>query len=131
MGRTVLFSTILLFLGTSLMLISVQGELSAQPENVPLTPEDSVARAILDSLILADSMQPQLRVGIFSGTSFSSAHVEYIPLAPEMKYGFHGGLRAEMEFAYPVYFLFEAEYTQRGLHSEYGSNGGTRSSSTI
>ena len=72
-------------------------------------------------------MQPQLRVGLFSGASFSSAHVENIPVWPQSngKGGFHGGLRAEMEFAYPVYFLFETEYSQRGVHSENTTPAGT------
>ncbi|MCB0711191.1 MAG: PorT family protein [Ignavibacteriae bacterium] len=93
-------------------------------EIAPPIANDTISSTATDTLLVADTMQPQLRMGVFSGISFSSAHVEDIPVVPQTKSGFHGGIRTEMEFAYPIYFLFEIEYAQRGINSENVTTGG-------
>jgi len=84
---------------------------------------DSIARA--DSIRrAADTVQPELRLGVQGGFVTTSASVHDIDLEPENRSGFHAGVRAEMEFVYPVFFLIELEYAQRGLRSSYTTQSG-------
>ena len=82
--------------------------------------------ALTDTILFVDTIQPELRIGIFSGGNISSARVSKVPVMPQSRAGFHMGLRTEMEFAWPVYLLFEAEYSQRGINSSYETLGGLR-----
>lgn len=73
---------------------------------------------LVDSLIYVDSSQPRLRVGGFTGPGVSTAMLESLPLEPGLAPSFSIGIRTEMEFTDPLYFLFEMEFTNRRLYSE-------------
>lgn len=84
---------------------------------------DSIAR--LDSIrMAADTIQPELRLGMQVGGLTTTASLENIDLEPQARTGFQVGIRGEMEFAYPVFFLVELEYAQRGLETSYETRSG-------
>lgn len=113
------------FILSALALVAQPGE----PDLIPSEPDttalhtDSLSAA--DSLALADTVQPELRVGAFGGPLFTTATVANIPVNPMTRTGLHAGIRAEMEFGYPIYFLVEFEYAQKGIRSTYVLTSGT------
>ena len=105
--------------GTVWSLLTVLGVVcSPHPSfatSAPVVPGDSL---LADTLIYVDSSQPRLRAGGFAGPGLSSAMLKSLPLDPGLAPSYSIGIRSEMEFADPLYFLFEIEYTLRQLFSE-------------
>ncbi len=109
-----------------LFLLSSFLPLAAQPSGPDTPPADTTfapvagdSLSLADSLALADTVQPELRVGLFGGLISTTAAVKELPLEPQRRTGMHAGVRAEMEFGYPIYFLVEFEYAQKGIRSSY------------
>ena len=78
---------------------------------------------MVDSLIIVDSSQPRVRGGFYAGPAASTAHLRWDPLDAELGPGYFGGLRAELEFAHPLYFLLELELFNRGLYTTPNQGG--------
>lgn len=76
-----------------------------------------------DSLIFVDSSQPRVRGGFFAGPAVSTAHLIWDPLDAELGPGYFGGIRTELEFAHPLYFLLELEIFNRGLYTTPNQGG--------
>ena len=77
-----------------------------------------------DTLVYVDSSQPRVRGGFFIGPAGATAHLEQVALEPGYSPGFFGGIRSELEFADPLYFLLEVELFDRRLYST-PTNGGS------
>lgn len=107
----------LLFLLSSVLPLTATAQSSGPDTPFTLIAGDSLSLA--DSLALADTVQPELRVGLFGGPISTTAAVKELPLEPQRRTGLHAGVRAEMEFGYPIYFLVEFEYAQKGIRSSY------------
>ncbi len=87
--------------------------------------QGSAGRVVGDSLVLSDSLlipvdsaQPEVRVGGTTLAGVSTAHVEALPIDPGLAPLFGIGLRSELEFSTPLFFLFELEFISRRLYSE-------------
>lgn len=71
------------------------------------------------SLIPVDTTQPEVRIGPFGGWNSTNARLENVDLVPQPRTGYHIGLRTEIDFGYPIYFLVEFEYAQKGIRTSY------------
>lgn len=91
-----------------------EAALPARSEGVPRYRTDSLAA---DTLIYVDSSQPRFRAGGFIGPSASTALLQDVPLEADLSPGFFVGLRGELEFASPLYFLLEFEFVDRRLYA--------------
>lgn len=100
-----------------LLLAAATGAESARASSVPADTLNA------DSLIFVDSSQPRVRGGFFAGPAASTAHLRWDPLDAELGPGYFGGIRAELEFAHPLYFLLELELFNRGLYTTPNQGG--------
>lgn len=104
-----------IFVGICLIL-SGMSSLEAQTDGE--TVEELVADTISsDTLLYVDSSQPRVRAGVYLGPTAATALLRDVPLNPSLAPGFIAGIRSELEFAAPLYFLLEAELTDRRLYS--------------
>lgn len=110
---------LVLFLSSFLSLAAQTPEPDTPPADTSFAPIAGDSLSLADSLALADTVQPELRVGVFGGLVSTTAAVKELPLEPQRRTGLHAGVRAEMEFGYPIYFLVEFEYAQKGIRSSY------------
>lgn len=108
-----------LMFGLFLLVASLAETASAE------THRASLALSLPDSLLLADSIvipvdsaQPEFRLGGTMFAGVSTAHVEELPIDPGLAPVLGLGIRSELEFAAPLYFLFEIEFASRRIDSE-------------
>ena len=116
-GATEESTPVEVFLLTVLLLLVTPVIAVGEGRSDPLPVIDTLL--VGDSLLVQiDSTQPQFRLGGFVGGGVTSARLVALPLTPRLAPGFAVGVRSELEFGGPLFFLFELEYNRRALFSE-------------